>query len=114
MAKIINIALAAAVLATGLAVPAMAGDTEKVSVEVRYDDLNLTSASGRERLETRVRSAVRRICRVGVSKNLELIRAAQTCATQAMVDADTKMASLIESKGVAYAERAERVTASAR
>lgn len=50
---------------TAAAAPAMAAETGNRSVEVRIDDLNLTHAADRERLDTRLKSAARSVCRTG-------------------------------------------------
>ncbi|HMN53780.1 MAG TPA: UrcA family protein, partial [Sphingopyxis sp.] len=50
--------------ATGTAAPAMARDDEAPRVMVRYGDLDLQTVDGRERLDTRIRSAIRSMCRV--------------------------------------------------
>lgn len=51
---------------TVAAVPAMAAETGNPAVEVRIDDLNLTHTADRERLDTRLKSAARSVCRTGL------------------------------------------------
>ena len=65
MAKLSLILLSAPVACIGLSVPAAAAaadDGERRTVVVRYNDLNLASVEGRERLNSRVKSAVRTVC----------------------------------------------------
>ena len=48
------------------ATPARAAETGNPAVEVRIDDLNLTRATDRQRLDTRLKSAARSVCRTGL------------------------------------------------
>ncbi len=48
------------------AAPVMAAGTGNPTVEVRIDDLDLTRAADRERLDTRLKSAARSVCRTGL------------------------------------------------
>jgi len=104
MAKLPLILLAAPLVAATIVAPAAAQE-EKQSVSVRYDDLNLVSASGRERLETRVRSAVRQIC--GVNGRMTLTEQAHVlaCKAEASRDADVKLAALFSGQGGRLADR---------
>lgn len=53
------LALAAATLSTA---PAVAAPAKDRSVEVRYDDLDLSSPAGRSKLEKRIRNAAQGLC----------------------------------------------------
>ena len=60
-AMIGGVTLAMALTAT--AMPAFASNRETRSIAVKYDDLDLTTASGEARLRMRVKSAMNAICR---------------------------------------------------
>ncbi len=68
------------------AAPAMATGTENASVEVRLGDLNLEHAADRQRLDTRLRSAARSICRAGLRGTAENSRRA-ACVSAALANA---------------------------
>ena len=80
MAKLSLILLSAPIACIGLSVPAAAaaaadeGDGERRTVVVRYNDLNLTSVEGRDRLSSRVKAAVRTVC-IGPNDDMEARRA---------------------------------------
>jgi UrcA family protein len=103
MAKLFPILLVAPLALTGLSLPAAA--QERQSVVVRYDDLNLSSASGRERLTTRVRMAVLQVCGARDTRDLKAKAQAATCKKAAMRDADVKLAGLFSGNGTALADR---------
>ncbi|MGR4892165.1 UrcA family protein [Sphingopyxis sp. LARHCG72] len=107
MAKL-SLLLAAPVALVGFAVPAAAeGDGERRSVVVRYDDLNLSSVQGRERLNTRIKFAVQTVCgsRAHYRQTLSQQASARQCEDSAMADADVKLAGLISGDGTRLAER---------
>ncbi|MBE1526295.1 UrcA family protein [Sphingopyxis sp. OAS728] len=56
------------------AAPAVAVATENRAVEVRVDDLSLTRTADRERLDTRLKSAARSVCRTGLRGAAESAR----------------------------------------
>jgi UrcA family protein len=68
------------------ATPAMAADTEKVAA-VRIDDLNLTRAADRERLDIRVKSAARSVCRSGIRGLADMTRQSE-CVAAAIARAE--------------------------
>ncbi len=109
MAKLIPILLAAPLAITGLSLPAAA--QEKQSVVVRYDDLNLSSALGRERLTTRVRMAVIEVCGMRDVRDLKAKAKANTCKKIAMRDAEVKLAGLFNGNGTALADRGPVIVA---
>jgi len=114
MAKFIPILLAAPIALTGLTLPAAAQDNaafEKESIAVRYDDLNLTSSAGRERLSKRVRIAVQQVCGTRAARDLKTRQVAYKCRDAAMRDADVKMAALFENSGTALADAGAMVVA---
>ena len=107
MAKI-SLLLAAPVALVGFAVPAAAEDNgDRRSVVVRYDDLNLSSAQGRERLNTRVKFAVQTVCgsRPLYRQGLRERAVALQCEDSAMADADVKLAALFNGDGTHLADR---------
>ena len=103
MAKLTLILLAVPLALTSISVPAAA--QEKKSVVVRYDDLNLSSASGRDRLTTRVKMAVREVCDTRLAQGLRAQQKARECANDTMKDTDVKLASLFNGAGTAVADR---------
>jgi UrcA family protein len=60
--RIAPLALAAAIAMTGLQTAAFAGTEAQVSRQVRYADLDLSTADGQKTLEKRVAAAVREVC----------------------------------------------------
>lgn len=81
--------IAATALVT-IAVPATAqtGGYEPATSEVRYDDLNLSTTEGQASFETRIASAVRKVC--GVSSGRTELRESQAqkrCASKARGEA---------------------------
>ena len=90
MLKTITFALAAAAAAT-TAVPA----TAQESRVVRYDDLNLASQAGVERLERRIDQAARSVCGYGFERTRpgELARSRE-CFAKARAQAREQMARL--------------------
>ncbi|WP_260583404.1 UrcA family protein [Sphingopyxis sp. PET50] len=109
MAKLTLILLAAPIALTGLSMPAAA--QEKKTVIVRYDDLNISSVSGRERLNTRVKMAIRDVCNTRLAQGLRAEQKARQCETIAMKDADVKLASLFNGGGTALADRGPVIVA---
>lgn len=79
--------LIAATLAVST-VPASAGELTKITVKA--GDLDLTKASDQERLETRVRSAIRSACRAG-SRSLHAIQGEQLCRATLRDAADVEV-----------------------
>ena len=61
MTRTLTLALSLAATAT----PAVAAESENATVEVRIDDLDLTRTADRERLDTRIKTAARSVCRSG-------------------------------------------------
>jgi UrcA family protein len=58
---------------------------------VRYGDLNLASAAGQARLDTRVRNAVDSVCPAGFVMDLDAASQTRACKVAAYEDARTQM-----------------------
>lgn len=119
MAKLSLILLSAPIACIGLSVPAAAaaddGDGERRTVVVRYNDLNLASVEGRDRLNSRVKSAVRTVCnsRPNYRPTLHERAHALNCEKVTMADADVKLASLLNGDGTRLAGRGQTIMVSA-
>jgi UrcA family protein len=62
---------------------------------VRYGDLNLASAAGRARLESRVLSAIDNVCPAGFALDLNAAAQSNGCKVAALTDARSQMDSAI-------------------
>lgn len=121
MAKLSLILLSAPIACIGLSVPAAAaaaadeGDGERRTVVVRYNDLNLTSVEGRDRLSSRIKVAVRTVCdsRPNYRMTLNEITQAQNCEKVTMADANVKLAGLLNGDTTRLAELGQRILVSA-
>ncbi|WP_428629701.1 UrcA family protein [Sphingopyxis sp.] len=116
MAKLSLILLSAPVACIGLSVPAAAeNDGERRTVVVRYHDLNLASVDGRDRLNARVKSAVRKVCNIHPNYRQTLQERAQSleCENVTMADADIKLAGLINGDGARFADRGQTIIVAA-
>lgn len=105
MAKLplILMAIPAALTGAATATPAAADENQR-QVVVRYDDLNLASVSGRERLMTRVKVAVRDVCGGGNGRtSLRELSAIRKCEADASNRAQTRIAALIGGHGARLA-----------
>ncbi|MDO9363018.1 MAG: UrcA family protein [Sphingopyxis sp.] len=69
------------------ATPAMATESENKAAAIRTDDLNLTRAADRARLDVRVKSAARSICRLGTRGLAEMTRQSE-CVAEAIARAE--------------------------
>ncbi|MBJ7500489.1 MAG: UrcA family protein [Sphingopyxis sp.] len=87
---------------TAAAVPA-AAQVETETAAVRIDDLDLSRATGRERLDTRLKSAARSICQTGARGAAENSRRA-ACVSAALAQAEPQTRNAI-----AQAERGTRL-----
>lgn len=74
---------------TAASVPA-AAQTESVTSVVRTDDLNLTRAADRERLDTRIQTTARRACQTGLRGAAESARYSQ-CVSAALASAEPQV-----------------------
>ena len=117
MAKSTLFLLAAPIALTSFAVPAAAAedDGERRTTLVRYDDLNLSTANGRESLATRVKYAVRKVCgsRPHYRQELSQRATALRCEQSAMADAEVKLAELFNGNGARLVDAGRIVIAAA-
>jgi UrcA family protein len=116
MAKLSIILLAVPIALTSFTVPAVAADSgNRPTAIVRYDDLNLKSPEGRERLNTRVRFAVRSVCGSSPLYRQPLRERESTlhCVRTTLRDADVKLAALFDGDGTRLADRGGRIYVSA-
>lgn len=90
MTRMLTLALSLAAVAT----PAMAAESENATVEVRIDDLDLTRTADRERLDTRIKTAARSVCRSGLRGTAERARQS-ACASNAIEKAGLQVARAI-------------------
>lgn len=112
MSKLLTILAVAAVATAGMALPAAAQtDDSAPSVEVRYDDLNLASSVGRDRLDTRIRSAIRQVCYSEPSPTLRQRVSAQRCEQQAMRSVEPRMAALLNGQSAHMASTRQPINA---
>lgn len=112
MAKISLLFLAAPLAFAAMTAPAAAQD-DKRSIVVRYDDLNLASSSGRERLTTRINRAVETVCdsNANYRRTLSQRTAALECEKQAKRDTDVRLAALLNGAGARLADQGGVVVA---
>ncbi len=116
MAKLSLILLSAPIACIGLSVPAAAEDEgERRTVVVRYNDLNLASVEGRDRLSSRVKTAVRTVCNSRPNYRLTLDERAHAlnCEKLTMADAEVKLASLLNGDGTRLADSGQTIMVSA-
>jgi UrcA family protein len=108
-----NLMLVAAALAVGLTgtVPALAKNTaqnsafEPVTLAVQYDDLDLSSPRGRERLETRIRSAANSACGTRSATTLSEKRDADKCRKSAIARTQPEVMAAVRAAALRYAGR---------
>jgi UrcA family protein len=83
MTRTLILALSLTIAAT----PAIASESEHKTAAIRIDDLNLTRATDRERLDVRVKSAARSICRSG-ARGLAAMTRQSECVAEAVARAE--------------------------
>lgn len=92
--------LAALGLAGSAVTPTLANETEKMTIQVQYDDLDLATPEGQQRLDQRLEKAVRTVCRTqshtGGSRILSLD--AKACLAKARADVRQQVAAMNQSK----------------
>jgi UrcA family protein len=81
-------------LSFAAAVVPAAAQAEGRTATVRIDDLDLTRATDRERLDTRLKSAARSVCRTNLRRAGESSRQA-ACLTGALAQAEPQVAQAI-------------------
>src|ERR1700761_6427074 len=88
-----NFSRGAIVAAALLSAPVFAGQIDDVqSVQIRFDDLNLTSPSGRAALTARVAQAADAFCqKPSDTRDLAARSQFQDCRKQAMLSADAQI-----------------------
>ena len=99
--------LAAAVLATVTAAPALAQDANIRSVAVSFADLDLGSEAGRSTFDNRLRQAVREVCGVASSADLRGQNRVDDCR-------ETLTARAAQQRDVALASRQSGIVIAAR
>jgi UrcA family protein len=101
--------LAAAALGLGFTgtAPAMAEQSafEPVKLVVQYDDLDLSSPRGRDRLETRIRSAANSACGYRSATTLSEKRDADTCRKAAIARTQPEVMAAVRAASLRYAGR---------
>lgn len=92
--------LAALGLAGSAVTPTLANETEKMTIQVQYDDLDLATPEGQQRLDQRLEKAVRTVCRTqshnGGSRILSLD--AKACLAKARADVRQQVAAMNQGK----------------
>ena len=83
--------LSAASMLGGAASPALAAPPEARTRIVSYADLNLASAAGRARLESRIERAVRAVCGSPIVWELRSFDRVQECRAEARADAAAQL-----------------------
>lgn len=96
-------ALLLAAIAAALAPGATSARTQAPSVRVAYGDLDLSTDSGRTRLEHRLATAVDRVCPAADIRDLAGTRASRRCAAETHARVERRMASLLGTRAVALA-----------
>lgn len=107
-----KLTLFAAAVATTLAstAPVLAqpdGMLEPTKRVVRYDDLDLTTAKGRERLDVRMRMAVNSACGYWSARSLSEKAVVDKCRDAAKEQGEVKIAEAIRKAAARYAARAD-------
>jgi UrcA family protein len=65
--------------------------TEPVTKTVSYSDLDLSTAQGQKRFETRIKGAVQQVCTDANSRELKSLAIQQQCRVQALNSAKREM-----------------------
>ena len=103
--------IALATTTGGIAAPAMAQDDDAPRVMVHYGDLDLHTAAGRARLDTRIRGAIRSMCRVE-PRPLPQVRANQrACEAHARSSVEPQLAALFKGSSARFASEKPPVVA---
>ncbi|WP_428681307.1 UrcA family protein [Sphingopyxis sp.] len=107
-----TLALLAATIAAGAAAaPAIAQDDGAPRITIRYSDLDLATADGRGRLDTRVRVAIRAMCNSEPRQSLRQREASLECEAQARRSVDPQLASLLKGSSARFASEKPPVVA---
>jgi len=97
--------------ATGMAVPAMAQESEAPRVMVHYGDLDLQTADGRERLDFRIRGAIRSMCRADPRPSLPQRMLEQRCEAHARSGLEPQLSALLKGSGARLASEKPPIVA---
>lgn len=97
--------------AGGASATAMAQDGRTPQIMVRHSDLDLATANGRERLDTRVRFAIRSMCNVDERQSLKQRAMAQECEAQAHRSVEPQLAALLNGSSARFASEKPPVVA---
>jgi len=93
-----TLAIASATLALAFTTsPALAGSSDLPTKEIAYEDLNLNTQKGQERLEQRIEAAARKVCRDLERPSGTRIRPAEhgACLANARASAMKQMATTL-------------------
>jgi len=112
--KFAALAALAAFASTGGGIAALTGPAFAAEVQapatvvatVRYDDLNLRTAAGVERLNARIRSAAERLCIEPGVKGIDASLAGLECRDALIAAAAPRVRSVVEGRGSEYAANA--------
>lgn len=96
-ALIAGLGLAALVSTTGAS--ARNVDTETQSIEVQYGDLDLSAPADVKRLQSRVRSAAKRICEYPGLIGIDALKSRRACMDDTMENADRDIQVAINEHG---------------
>lgn len=96
--------------------PALAGGVEKVSADVRYGDLNLTSEQGAATLNRRIALAAEKVCGRPDRRDIKASQAASSCRADAIAAAKPTVELAIANarNGQSYAANQASLTVSGR
>lgn len=109
--KMILMLVSAAVLATAAGAEPLVvveGDARS-TVRVAYDDLNLGSARGRERLTDRVTAAVRTMCRDDNRDLLAIELGEQRCYTDSIREAGGQIDQAVKARTLGFASGSQSI-----
>lgn len=109
--KMILMLVSAAVLATAAGAEPLVvveGDARS-TVRVAYDDLNLGSARGRERLTDRVTAAVRTMCRDDNRDLLAIELVEQRCYTDSIREAGGQIDQAVKARTLGFASGSQSI-----
>lgn len=96
LAKTMTHALAALGIAGAAVSPALAGNVQKMTIEVSTADIDLGTAQGQKTLDQRVEKAVRTVCRTTsvTTGSRVMSQEARACLAKARTDAKQQVAAL--------------------
>ena len=96
MSKPLSGVIAGIFLISGTTLPASAQQFENRSIEVRYGDLDLSSPTGKARLDRRIRKAATEICGSPDLRDLKMAELARQCRIRTIANTRPQVAQLIE------------------